>query len=80
MNCCCFQDLQGQNSGGYAPVMRGDPERGNVSLKPTFCGETNAIEANVNKFREDELKENVRIISVLVFNRTAGPWMTTPTL
>ncbi|XP_011604612.1 T-cell surface glycoprotein CD3 zeta chain [Takifugu rubripes] len=24
-----YSDLQAQNSGGYAPVMRGDPERGN---------------------------------------------------
>lgn len=29
---CCIQDLKGQDSGDYAPLMRGDPERGRVSL------------------------------------------------
>lgn len=33
---CCVQDLRGQDSGGYAPLMRRDPERGRVSFTPIF--------------------------------------------
>lgn len=29
---CCIQDLKGQDSGHYAPLIRNDPERGRVSL------------------------------------------------
>lgn len=32
VDVCCVQDLKGQDTGGYAPLMRGDPERGRVSL------------------------------------------------